>query len=51
MVVFSGAWLVLLVPVYIADVKTGNTGLELPTLLITIIVLIVGLILSLTSEH
>jgi hypothetical protein len=51
MVVFSAAWLVLLVPTYIADMKYGNTGVELATLLITIIVLIAGLILSLTSEH
>jgi VIT1/CCC1 family predicted Fe2+/Mn2+ transporter len=51
MVVFSVGGLVLLVPSYIADIKYGNTGLEVPTSLIAIIVLIIGLILSLTSEH
>jgi VIT1/CCC1 family predicted Fe2+/Mn2+ transporter len=51
MVVFGFGGLVLLVPTYITDMKYGNTGLELPTLLITIIVLIIGLILSLTSEY
>ena len=39
MVVFSVGGFVLLVPSYFADIKYSNTGLELPTLLITIIVL------------
>jgi hypothetical protein len=51
MVIFSVSWLVLLVPIYLADIKTGNTGTELASLLITIVVFIIGLILSLTSEH
>ena len=51
MVVFGFGGLVLLVPSYVADMKYGNTGVELASLLITIIILIIGFILSLTSEH
>lgn len=51
MVIFSVAFLVLFVPSYLADMKYGNTDVELATLIVTVVVFIIGLILSLTSEH